>query len=176
MKTIDLSTQLHTGMPVFPWDLEVSIETIQTIENDDWNMKRIQINSHDGTHVNVPIHSKTWGKTLDDYSIDHFIWPARLYESYDDIQPGVWIIFDKINITMEIAKKIIEIRPSFIRLPSKFEFDLNIERYLLEHDIISFERLENTDQLPKSFMFYWVPLKIQHWDGSPVRAFAVYED
>ena len=55
---------------------------------------------------------------------------------------------------MEIAKKIIEIRPSFIRLPSKFEFDLNIERYLLEHDIISFERLENTDQLPKSFMFY----------------------
>jgi len=42
----------------------------------------------------------------------------------------------------------------FIGLPRHFEFDLDIEKYLLEHDIISFERLENTDTLPKTFFFH----------------------
>lgn len=175
MKIIDLSLPIYTGMPVYPWDPEVSIETIQTIENDDWNVKRIHMNSHDGTHVNVPIHSQVSWNTLDDYSLTDFIWPTQLYESKDDITSGTWLIFHTSDITMDIAEKIISIRPSFIGLSVKFEFNLEVERYLLEHNIISFERLENTHLLPKNFIFYGVPLKIREWDGSPVRAFAVVE-
>lgn len=66
--------------------------------------------------------------------------------------------------------------PPFIWVPAHFEFDLDIERYLLENDIISFERLVNTDTLPKEFMFHWVPLKIRNWDGSPVRAYAIINE
>ncbi len=176
MKIIDLSWELHTGLSVYPGDPEVSIERIQTIENHEWNMSRIKINSHDWTHVNVPIHSKIGWKTLDDYRIDDFIWPARLYESELDINSQEWLVFHSQDITQEIAEKVVKIKPLFIALPSKFEFDIKIERYLLEHDIISFERLENTEKLPKQFMFYGVPLKLREWDGSPVRAYAIVEE
>jgi len=173
MKIIDLSLPIYTGMPVYPWDSEMNLEQIQNIDQHDWNMKRLHINTHDGTHVNVPIHCMEWGKTLDDYSVTDFIWPARIYQSNDDIIAGEGLVFHKGNISWDIAEKIIQTRPSFIALSQEFEFDIELERYLLEHNIISFERLENTHLLPKTFMFYGVPLKIRQWDGSPVRAFAM---
>jgi len=58
MKIIDLSGDIYTGLPVFPGDPEVSVEQIQTIENEGWNLNRIEISSHDSTHVNAPIHMK----------------------------------------------------------------------------------------------------------------------
>lgn len=173
MKIIDLSMEIYSGMPVFPGDPEVEITQECTIENDEWNMKRIHMNSHDGTHVNVPIHCKVWGKTLDDYELCDFIAPARIFETEWDIRPDEALIFSKIDITQNIAEKIVEIKPPFIGVPAHFEFDLDIERYLLENDIISFERLVNTDKLPKEFMFHGVPLKIRDGDGSPVRAYAI---
>lgn len=176
MKIIDLSWEIYSWTPVFPGDPEVQVGQECTIENDEWNVKRIHINSHDGTHVNVPIHAKPWWRSLDDYSLDNFIWAARLYESDADILSDEGLVFHKTDITWEIAKKITEKRTPFIALSVKFEFDIEIEKFLLEHDVISFERLEDTDLLPKEFIFHGMPLKIRDWDGSPVRAYAIIED
>lgn len=175
MKIIDLSQEIYSGMPVFPWDPEVQIDQECTIENEQWNMKRIHINSHDGTHLNVPIHCKLGWKTLDDYSLKDFISPGVKFESEDDIRSDRALIFDKLDITMGIAEKIVEIKPPFIGVPAHFEFNLDIERYLLQNDILSFERLVNTDKLPKEFMFHGVPLNLRDGDGSPVRAYAIID-
>ena len=174
MKIIDLSMEIYTGMPVFPGDPEIQIDQECTIESDEWNMKRIHINSHDATHVNVPIHSKVWGKILDDYTLDDFISEAVVFEDMEDIQSNKAVIFtEKNDISWESAKKIVEMRPKFIGLTK--EFDIEIEKYLLEHDIISFERLTNTHKLPKKFIFHWAPLRIRDGDGSPVRAYAIID-
>jgi len=165
--------EIYSGMPVFPGDPEVQIDQECTIESDEWNMKRIHINSHDGTHVNVPIHCKVGGKTLEHYSLEDFVSLAVKFETEDDIKSDRALIFDNIDITMEIAEKIVEIRPPFIWVPAHFEFDLDIEKYLLQNDIISFERLIDTDKLPKEFMFHGVPLNIIDGDWSPVRAYAI---
>ena len=58
MKILDLSLEIYSGMPVFQGDPEVQIDQECMIEVHEWNMKRIHINSHDGTHLNVPIHCK----------------------------------------------------------------------------------------------------------------------
>lgn len=34
MRIIDLSQELYSGYPVYPWDPEISIEKIFTVEND----------------------------------------------------------------------------------------------------------------------------------------------
>lgn len=175
MKILDLSMEIYSGMPVFPGDPEVQIDQECTIENDEWNMKRIYMNSHDATHVNVPIHSKAGWKTLEDYLLTDFISSAVKFESETDISSDTALIFDAIDITMEIAQKIVEIKPPFIGVPAHFEFDLDIERYLLQNDIISFERLIHTDKLPKKFTFHGVPLRIRDGDGSPVRAYAIID-
>lgn len=171
MKIIDLTLPMYTGMPVYPGDPEASIELIQTLEKEGWNMRRIQINSHDGTHVNAPIHGVAGRKTLDNYSLGAFCGPAKIYDGSMAKDKGV--IFRDQNIDNNIAEEIKKVRPRFVGLSSVYEFDVDIERDLLKEDVILFERLANVEQLPPTFDFYGVPLKIKEGDGSPVRAFAV---
>ena|SRR3989344_6605700 len=173
MKIIDLTLPIYTGMPVYPGDPGASIEIVQTIEKDGWDMRHIQINSHDGTHVNVPSHGIKNGKNLDDYELGSFCGFVRIYDSSITITHTEGIIFRDQNIDKVIAEKIKKGRPKFIGLSSKYEFDVDIEKDLLGAGIISFERLVNLDILPSSFEFYGMPLNIKEGDGSPVRAFAI---
>jgi arylformamidase len=173
MKIIDLTLPLHAGMEVFPGDLPPRFDLIEEFADTGWNMKRLEINGHDATHVNVPLHATAAGKNLDDYELDAFMGDSVLYESHADIAADKGLIFHATDITWDIAQAVVDIGPPFIGLPAKFEFDIAIERWLLERDVISFERLINTEQLPKAFCFHAAPLKIVHGDGSPVRAYAV---
>ncbi len=173
MKIIDLTLPLYSGMPVFPGDPEVSIEVIQTIAKDEWEMRRLEISSHDATHVNMPSHAIVGGDNLDDYDLSHFIGDAVLFESEGDIKKDVGVIFHDHDITQEIAEIIVQRKPRFVGLSNRFEFDIKIERFLLGEGVISFERLTNTERLPKQFIFYGVPLNLPQGDGSPVRAFAI---
>lgn len=176
MKIIDLTLRLEDGKVYYPWDPALSITEVSTLQDDWRNMRKLTCVSHDGTHVNAPIHSKALWKNLDDYTLDDFIWESVLYTCEDDIQAWLWIIFHKHDIDFHIADIIIRKRPKFIWLSAHFEFNIEVEKYLLEHDIISFERLANTEALPKKFIFHWAPLKIEKWDGSPVRAYAIIHD
>lgn len=173
MKIIDLTLPLYTGMPVYPGDPEASIELIQTLEQNGWNMRRIEMNTHDGTHVNAPVHGIENGKNLDDYSLEQFCGPARIYSPSVSLNSSEGIIFRDQNIDKKTAEKIKFARPRFVGLSRKFEFDVEIEKELLREDIILFERLANLEQLPNTFDFYGMPLKIKVGDGSPVRAFAI---
>ncbi len=172
MKIIDLSMELYDGMPVYPGDPEVEIKLIQTFEKDTWNMRRLNINAHDGTHINFPIHGMAEGKSADDYKLEDFIGESYLFESYDDIKTGFGIIFNK-DITWEDAYKIAEIKPKFVGSWVVNDIDVGIEKYFFEKDILLYERLTNTDKLPKKFVFYGVPLRIREADGSPVRAYTI---
>src|SRR3989344_7918268 len=170
MKIIDLTLPIYTGMPVYPGDPEASIELVQTIEKNGWNMRRLQINSHDGTHVNAQVHGIEGGKNLNDYTLESFCGKAVIYDPSLPMPSDKGIIFRDQNINKEIAEQIKKARPRFVGLSSEFEFDVDIEKDLLKEDMILFERLANLDQLPSSFDFYGIPLKIKEGDGSPVRA------
>jgi arylformamidase len=174
MKVIDLTLPLYTGMPVYPGDPETSIELIQTIEENEWNMRRVQINTHDGTHVNVPVHCVPKGKNLDDYNLEAFMGPAKIYTEGLEIDSSVGVVF-RHNITSDNLQWILKNRPHFVGLASEFEVDVEMEKVLLRQDIMLFERLANTKELPNEFYFYGVPLKIKEGDGSPVRAFAIVD-
>lgn len=173
MKIIDLTLPMYTGMPVYPGDPEVSIEKVLTIEQDTWEMRRIQINSHDCTHVNVPAHCVVGGKTLDEYPLEAFAGRARIFTDGMKMDISVGVVFRDRNIDRRLADWVVANRPHFVALSSEFEIDIDIEREFLENDIVLFERLANTTELPDEFMFYAMPLKITGGDGSPVRAFAV---
>ena len=166
---------LYTGMQVYAGDPEASIELVQTIKSNGWDVRRIQINSHDGTHVNVPSHGIVGGKTLDDYSLSDFCGRARLYKPHISMSPREGVLFRDQNIDKAIAEIIKRFRPKFIGLSSLYNFDEAIEKDLLTAGIISFEGLANLDKLPDTFEFYGMPLHIRAGDGSPVRAFAVIE-
>ncbi|EKE14469.1 MAG: hypothetical protein ACD_12C00493G0006 [uncultured bacterium] len=173
MKIVDLSQSLYDHMPVYPGNPDVIIEQIQTFDKDGWNMKRIQVNLHDGTHVNIPIHGVKDGKNLNSYTVDNFFGKAELYKLEMKFYHNKGIIFSTYNIDKKITEDLIKFPPKFIGLSAKFEFDITLEKLLLEKGIISFENLVNTEKLPKEFTFYGVPLNIKEADGSPVRTFAI---
>ncbi len=78
-------------------------------------------------------------------------------------------------INEELANTIIASKPKFVGLDADFEIDTEIERKILEADIVVFERLTNLKDLPDHFSFFGAPLSIRGGDGSPVRAFAIVE-
>lgn len=173
MKIIDLSQNLFDKMPVFPGDPEVIIKEIHTLDKEGWNLRNMTLTTHIGTHVNVPYHMVKDGKKLDQFYIDSFFGKSELYKMGMKFYHNKGVIFSSRNIDMKIANELIKFPPKFIGLSEKFEFDIAIEKLLLEKGIISFENLANTDKLPHEFTFYGVPLNIKEADGSPVRAFAV---
>ena len=175
MKLIDLTKPLFDHMPVYPGDPDLIVNLIQTLEEDGWNMRRIQMNLHDGTHVNAPIHMAAGGKTLDDLPLHRFSGKCVLFTENILMKSDTGVIFTTKNIDMVMAQQLVKTPPKFIGLSDQFEFDIAVEKFLLEHDIISYENLANTDMLPKQFMFYGFPLRIKEGDGSPVRAVALVE-
>lgn len=175
MIVINLSQPIYDNMSVYPWDPEVHLTPVFTVEKDQWAVTRIEMVTHDATHVNVPRHIDTKGKTLSEYQLSDFIAETKVFQTPKDVQKDKGVLFTNHPITMELAKIIARQKPAFVGLSEKFDFDLEAERYLLEQGIISFEKLTNCEQLPRNetFTFYGIPLNIKDADGSPVQAFAV---
>ena len=170
MKIIDLSLPIYSGMPVYPGDPECFIEPVFTLEKDNWNMHRLHIYTHDGTHVNTPSHCFKNGKTISDYQVDEFQGDCILFEKLSDISHEKGVLFQE-KITHTILAKLIQRRPKFIG--TSITIDENIERLLLQNDFLVYENLNNLEQLPRTFYFSGVPLHIKNGDGSPVRAYAI---
>lgn len=175
MQIIDLSLPIYNKMPVYPGDPEVKIEQIHSLEKEGWRLRKLEISSHLGTHINIPSHMVKDGKTLDDLSLDNYCGLTAVYQEEMKMKIGGGLIFSDRNIDEKLMSLIMKSKPKFIGLSVKFEFDIEIEKQLLKHDIVSYENLVDTEKLPrnKQFMFYGFPLKIKGGDGSPVRAVAV---
>ena len=104
MRLIDLSLPLHTGMPVYPGDPEPVISLIHTIERNGWELRRLEINAHDGTHVNVPSHMIVGAKCLDEYVLADFCGPARIYAPELAMSAAEGVIFADCNIEAALAE------------------------------------------------------------------------
>lgn len=160
-------------MPVYPGDPGVVVKHEHTLAAEGWNLRTVTINTHAGTHVNVPSHMIEGGASLDDIDLTRFIGKATIYKKGMDFQKDTGVIFVGVNIDQEIAEALIASPPKFIGLSDVFDFDVELERKLLNAGIISYENLTNVDALPEEFQFHGVPLAIREGDGSPVRAYAI---
>jgi len=79
MKIIDLTTEIYDGMPVYPGDPDVRIEEVYNLDRDGYNVSKIQINDHVGTHVETQYHLIK-GKKLQDEPLDRFIGTAAIID------------------------------------------------------------------------------------------------
>ena len=81
---IDLSHPLRDGQPSFPGDPGLKIEAHATVAAGGCNLTRITMGSHQGTHLDVPLHFFDDGPALDAVPLEAFYGPARLV----DLAPG----------------------------------------------------------------------------------------
>ena len=173
MKIIDLSVPIESGMEVYPGDPEVLIEVVHTHEEHSWELRKLTMGSHTGTHVDAFSHMHAGGKTLDEIPLEHFFGTAAVVDVRETLPQGIGLFFVR-ETGLEWAGKIIAARPKF----AGGMISADLERALLQAEIVTYTNLVNLEQIPpgRQFMFYGFPLKIKHGDGSPVRAVAVLED
>lgn len=112
----DITLPLGKDMPVLPGGTSERpvppprIERFFDVDKGDKvTMSRIEINSHDGTHIDSPLHFFYGGGSIDEMPLDATIGPARVIEIKDtesikaeeleayDIQPGERILFKTQN-------------------------------------------------------------------------------
>jgi arylformamidase len=96
-KLIDLSHPLTHGQLTFPSDPETEIVLHGTIASCGYNITRIGMATHQGTHLDAPFHFYHDGKTVDQVPLTRFFGPAALI----DLAPGS-VLPAKTLITLEM--------------------------------------------------------------------------
>jgi len=77
---IDLSHPISDKMPVYPGDPEVSFEQTSTIVESGYNVTRVCMGTHTGTHVDVPHHCIHSDRAVDDIPLDALIGWAEVLD------------------------------------------------------------------------------------------------
>ena len=79
MQLLDLSHPLRNGQSSFPGDPALSIAAHCTTQMEQrCNVSRLELSSHQGTHLDAMFHFVEAGKTLDQMPLDWFYGAARV--------------------------------------------------------------------------------------------------
>lgn len=170
MKVIDLSRTIREDMKVYPGDPKVKIEQVHTHEENGWELRRLELGTHTGTHVDAFSHMHPDGESIDEIPLERFFGPAQVVTLGAAWPTGVGLFFTE-AVDMDYLDKILAAKPGFVG----GEITEELERALLGAGVITYTDLVNLDQLPlhTHFTFIGLPLKIKTGDGSPVRAMAM---
>ena len=78
MKIIDLSHEIYDGMPTFPLDPPTEVLVHHTIASMKYNITRLVMSTHLGTHLDAPYHFFDAGRTVDKLDLSKCVGPARI--------------------------------------------------------------------------------------------------
>ena len=65
MRIVDLSLPLHPDLPVYPGDEPVEFRQLEFISRGGYDIHRICLGTHAGTHIDAPAHSIRNGMAVD---------------------------------------------------------------------------------------------------------------
>ena len=98
MKIIDITIPLSERTPVWEGDKSVSINRVAKIgEGSDFNVSRIELGVHSGTHIDGPFHLIEDGNTVDKIPLDSLVGKAQVIE----IPSGITVINEEYLRSLE---------------------------------------------------------------------------
>lgn len=202
MTYIDLTMPLNQKTPVYPGDPEVKVDVAAQLDKDGYLDHVLHVGTHNGTHIDAPAHMVKDGKLLNQFSVDHFIGPAKLIDARDgfntsaveqaDIKADDIVLFytgtsenynsptyyrDHQVVTPEVAEALVAHKVKMVGIDTG-SIDMEpfeVHKKLLSNDVLIIENLVGLkDLLSKSFMVYALPLNLDV-EGSPARVVAVVD-
>ncbi len=96
IKIIDLSYPLRSDMMVYPGTERPVYQWLGKVNSEGYNLTRMSMVVHTGTHVDAPSHFIENGSTLDEIPLDRFLGTAKLYR-YTKMPTGQEITLDDVN-------------------------------------------------------------------------------
>jgi arylformamidase len=76
----DITVPLVPGLPVFPGDPPLAIETVQRAGEAPYGLARLSLTTHSGTHVDAPAHFVAGGTTVDALPLEILLGKTRVLE------------------------------------------------------------------------------------------------
>jgi arylformamidase len=76
----DVTVPLAPGMPVYPDDPPFAIEALKRLGSGAYNLSRMSLTTHAGTHVDAPAHFLDGGATVDQLPLEILMGKARVVE------------------------------------------------------------------------------------------------
>jgi arylformamidase len=81
MKVYDISLTLRARMPVYPGEPTPLLEPTSRMERgDSYNVSRLTLSTHTGTHIDAPLHFLVGGMPVDQLPVDVLVGPALVVE------------------------------------------------------------------------------------------------
>lgn len=82
MRYHDISVPISPDMPVYPGDPPVEISPLSSISQGDlYNVLRLSISTHTGTHIDAPLHFVDRGKSVLEIPPEVLIGPASVVDA-----------------------------------------------------------------------------------------------
>lgn len=89
-KYYDLSNPVFKEMPFYPASFPVEIEQVSSVDKGGFNVHKITMATHHGTHVDAPRHLSYEGRPLDEMDLNKFMGEGVVLDfSYKEIGSGV---------------------------------------------------------------------------------------
>lgn len=185
MKLYDITRELFSTA-VYPGDPVPAAEPVSEIQKGDrFNLTRIMLGTHSGTHMDAPWHYIPEGKTIEAVTLEQTIGPCHvvslegtLSESMlDEVIPEKCerlLIRGDVELTPECAGSLAKRNLQLLGVESETvgteETTDEIHRTLLETGMVILENLDLSRPEPGSYVLVAAPLRMKGMDGSPVRA------
>jgi arylformamidase len=75
-KIIDLTAEIYDGAPTMPMDPKCSVTEHCNLNTLGYNLSRLTLSTHQGTHMDAPFHFFKDGETIDKIDLSRCIVPA----------------------------------------------------------------------------------------------------
>jgi kynurenine formamidase len=81
VRVVDLSIPIDGSTPIYPGDPEPRVCAARTIARDGFNVSRLKLGSHSGTHCDAPVHFLEDGLTLEQLPLERFVGPGVVVDA-----------------------------------------------------------------------------------------------
>ena len=186
MKIYDITQELFS-CHVYPGDLAPSYRRVSDMENGAvCNITELEMNAHNGTHVDAPRHFVKDGLSIEALDLDTLIGPCTVAAFGDRItrealQPyrgtqrllakgGGWLTTDSAEALSEIGVKLFGVEHQSI---AGNDPPMAVHIAVLSKGIVAVEGLDLSAVPPGEYWLFAAPLKLGGSDGSPCRAVLV---
>lgn len=93
-KIYDISVDIQMGMPTYPGDAKFKSRKLKSVEQDGYEIHRLSLGNHTGTHVDAPAHFIQNGATITELPLDILNGRVRVVEILDKGKVGFEAVKD----------------------------------------------------------------------------------
>jgi arylformamidase len=201
MEIIDVSVPVRPGMVTYPGDPPVVLERVRSIaDGAGYNLSRLDLGVHSGTHVDAPLHFVANGASVEAFPLDVLIGPARVADvtaaegpiragDVDVLPEGVERVLLKtrnselwgresfsaefVSLDAEGARVLVDRGVKLVGIDYLSIGDEEAHRVLLEAGVMAIEGLDLRGVEPGEYQLICAPLKLVGAEGAPARTLLI---